>query len=145
MDLCGCTLDIEAPGLRHPKRAMAPHETLYYIRIAEALLQRGANTNIVSKVLKSQTLYFGSLFGSLFGYAMAQGGKTALGAAVGGGWIEMANLLLYYHADPNLRGYDSKTPLITAADRQNVKMVDLLLYYGADPSMKDRFGSSPLP
>ena len=76
---------------------------------------------------------------------MAQRGKTALGAAVGGGWIEMANLLLYYHADPNLRGYDSKTPLITAADRQNVKMVDLLLYYGADPFMKDRFGSRPLP
>ena len=56
MDLCGCTLDIEAPGLRHPKRAMAPHETLYFIRIAEALLQRGANTNIVSKVLKRFSL-----------------------------------------------------------------------------------------
>ena len=68
----------------------------------------------------------------------------ALDAAVRINRKDLVNLLLKYHAAPNVY-YDCCVPLVTATFWGYKNIVKILLDHGADVNIKDRSGWSPLP
>ncbi len=62
------------------------------------------------------------------------------------GCVEVAELLLNYGADPNIRDKDGYTPLLNLAgdSRESVDLVAVLLDHGADPNVVDYHGRTPL-
>lgn len=60
------------------------------------------------------------------------------------GNVNIAELLLKFQADPNIKDRNSTTPLIYAVLFSHIELVKLLLKYGADPNIKDHAGLSAL-
>ena len=60
--------------------------------------------------------------------------------------MEVAELLLNYRADPNIRDKDGYTPLLNLAgdSRESVDLAAVLLARGADPNVVDYHGRTPL-
>ena len=65
-------------------------------------------------------------------------------AALAGEYFQMADLLRHNGADPHVRGYNGKTPLHFAANRENLEHVKKLIGYDADINSKDEYGYTPL-
>jgi ankyrin repeat protein len=59
------------------------------------------------------------------------GGNTALHAAAGFGWPDIAALLLDHGADLAAKDYEGKTPLATAIKNNRTDVADLLRERGA--------------
>lgn len=76
-------------------------------------------------------------------------GSSALHNAARKGFIEIAELLLKYGADPNLQEFlvlniqFGKTALHIAAENKNSAMFELLIEAGADLNMEDMAGNKP--
>ena len=58
--------------------------------------------------------------------------------------LNMMQLLLYSHANPNLSDVLQNPPLAVATHNQNLKMVRLLLCSRADPNLRNYRGDTPL-
>ena len=80
----------------------------------------------------------------------ARGGHNVspLGAALAGKHFQTADLLRLNGADPNVRGRDKCTPLLSAVychfDRGDLELTLKLIEYGADVNAKNAYGSTPL-
>lgn len=71
-------------------------------------------------------------------------GHTPLYAAVCGGSVELARMLLDRGADPEGKTKFGEAPLHAAANRGGVAMIKLLLERGADPSPRNSLNWTPL-
>lgn len=72
-------------------------------------------------------------------------GSPALSYAAAQGFTEIAQLLLAYQANPNIRCALGTTPLWWATNNQKKETMQLLLEHGADPNIADTsFGKTPL-
>ena len=60
------------------------------------------------------------------------------------GNTEIAETLLEYGADVNVRGLHHCTGLVWAAGKSNVSLVRLLLDHGAKVDTGDKYGTTPL-
>lgn len=69
---------------------------------------------------------------------------TALLVACEKSNLEIAKILLYNNADPNLSAYDGFTPLMFAAYQGNLDLAELLIFYQANLNTKDANGFSAL-
>lgn len=58
--------------------------------------------------------------------------------------LEIAKILLYNNADPNLSAYDGFTPLMFAAYQGNLDLAELLIFYQANLNTKDANGFSAI-
>jgi hypothetical protein len=76
----------------------------------------------------------------------ARGGYfvTPLVAALAGKHFPTANILRDKGAHPNVRGYQSKTPLHSATHYGDLQMIQVLLEYKADVEAQDINGNTPL-
>ena len=81
--------------------------------------------------------------------AKANDGSTPLLAAVTGGKLGAATLLLEHGADPNIADTNQVTPLMVAAEgnafiKSSADFVSLLLSRGAKPNLTDSQGRTAL-
>jgi ankyrin repeat protein len=70
--------------------------------------------------------------------------ETALSVASTRGHLEVTQLLLEHHAEPNAREYGYRTPLHGASQRGLLDIVRVLLEYGADPNAMGVGNTTPL-
>lgn len=93
--------------------------------LAKILLENGADPNVQFNYEKSRK-------------------NTSLNHAVINNNFNMAELLLKYKANPNIKNRRGNTPLSIAVKKDNYNMVKLLLKYDANPNIQDKKGISPI-
>ena len=67
---------------------------------------------------------------------------TLLHIAAEKNYIELANMLEMFRADPNVRDEIGMTPIFYAVERKNHEMIELLIKMGANVNATDKFESS---
>lgn len=113
-------------------------------RIAQLLIERGAELDIFSAVLLGMAQEAEALLNQGIDVNLKndKNGESLLHVAVGFGRLDVAEMLIARGADLNAVNRQDETPLILATQAGDIKIVKLLINSGADLSLVDNFGEA---